>query len=103
VHGGHFFSAALSAASDDLTPPTDYLHAKLQQSDIVFLGTKHKTPEILEFIAGLIPSLKSLGVTHLGLEIPSDQQEKIDSFMGTGNGLDDIRGGKGVKSPADDL
>jgi hypothetical protein len=50
---------------------------------------KKQTP--MRFIAGLIPSLKRLGVTHLGLEIPSDQQEKIDAFMRTGDGLDDIR------------
>jgi hypothetical protein len=30
-------------------------------------------------------------VTRLGLEIPSDQQEKIDAFMKTGDGLDDIQ------------
>lgn len=81
-----FFMPAFSAASDDLFPPADYLRAKLKQNDIVFLGTKHKKPEILRFIAELIPSLKDLGVTHLGLEIPSDQQEKIDAFMRTGEG-----------------
>jgi uncharacterized iron-regulated protein len=86
-----FYPPAFSAASDDLFLPSDYLHAKLQRNDIVFLGTKHKTPEILGFIAELIPSLKGLGVTHQGLEIPSDQQEKIDAFMRTGDGLDDIR------------
>ena len=85
------FPPALSAASDVLFPPADYLHSKLQKNDIVFLGTTHKKPEILEFIAELIPSLKGLGVTHIGLEIPSDQQEKIDTFMPTGKGLDAIQ------------
>ena len=30
------------------------------------------------------------GITHLGLEIRSDQQDKIDHFLQTGNGLSDI-------------
>ena len=93
---GFFFipvqMAAISATTgDNLFPPTDYIHSKLQQNDIVFQGTTHKKPEILEFIAELRPSLKGLGVSHIGLEIPSDQQEKIDAFMLTGKGLDDIQ------------
>jgi hypothetical protein len=56
-----FFMPTFSAASDDLFPPANYLRTKLQQNDIVFLGTKHKRPEILGFIAGLISSLKGLG------------------------------------------
>jgi hypothetical protein len=79
------FSLALSAAAgDNLFPPADYIHSKLQQNDIVFLGTTHKKPEILGFIAELIPTLEKYGVSHVGLEIPSDQQEKIDVFMKTG-------------------
>ncbi|MDB4303652.1 hypothetical protein N9934_02560 [Desulfosarcina sp.] len=69
---------AISAAGDKFFQPAEYLHSKLQQNDIVFLGTTHKKPEILSFIAELIPSLEGLGMFHLGLEIPSDQQEKID-------------------------
>jgi len=87
------------AGSNDLFPPTDYLHSKLQQNDIVFLGTTHKKPDILGFIAELIPTLKSIGVTHVGLEIRSDQQEKIDAFMRTGNGLDDIKLHTQIDSP----
>jgi len=94
-----FFSPALSAAGDNLFPPTDYLHSKLQQNNIVFLGTTHKKPEILRFIADLIPSLKGRGVSHIGLEMPSDQQEKIDVFMKTGEGLDDIKLHTQINSP----
>jgi len=83
--------ALANASSDKLFPPTDYIQSKLQQHDIVFLGTRHKQPEILSFIAELIPSLKGLGVTHIGLEIPSDQQEKIDAFIETGKGMDSIQ------------
>jgi len=77
--------------SDGLFPPAEYIQTKLQQNDIVFLGTTHKRPKILKFIAELIPTLKKYGVTHVGLEIPLDQQNNIDSFMETGQGLDNIR------------
>ena len=94
------FSLALSAAAgDNLFPPADYIHSKLQQNDIVFLGTTHKKPAILNFIAELIPTLEKYGVSHVGLEIPSDQQEKIDVFMKTGNGLDDIKLHNQIDSP----
>jgi hypothetical protein len=82
---------ATGAAKDELFPPIEYIHAKLRQNDVLFLGTTHKEPKILGFIAELIPSLKKLGVSHIGLEITSDQQQKIDAFMRTGNGLDDIK------------
>ena len=93
------FPPAISAAGDELFPPADYLHSKLQQNDIVFLGTTHKKPEILGFIAELIPTLEKYGVSHVGLEIPSDQQEKIDVFMKTGEGLDDIKLHTQIDSP----
>ncbi len=79
------------AGDDRLYPPSDYIHTKLQQNDIVFLGTRHKQPQILTFIAELIPSLKGRGVTHIGMEIRSDQQEMIDTFMETGKGLENIQ------------
>ena len=88
-------AASVSIAGGDpfaiTTPPTEYLHSKLSNHDIVFLGTKHRQPRILNFIAELIPSLKELGVTHIGLEISSDQQENIDTYMNTGNGLQNIQ------------
>ena len=93
------FLPALSTASDNLFPPAEYIHSKLQQNDIVFLGTTHKKPEILKFIAELIPTLEKYDVSHVGLEIPSDQQEKIDVFMKTRNGLDDIKLHTQIDSP----
>jgi uncharacterized iron-regulated protein len=86
-----FFMPAFSAASDDLISPANYLRAKLKQNDIIFLGTTHRKPDILGFIADLIPSLKGLGVTHISLEIPSNQQKKIDTFIKTGDGLTEIQ------------
>ena len=82
--------APAHAAHGQLFQPADYIHAKLQQNDIVFLGTRHKRLKILRFIADLIPSLKGVGVTHIGLEIPSDQQERIDNYMQTGSDLNSI-------------
>ncbi len=80
-----------SMAKDDTFPPAKYLSSKLQKNDIVFLGTRHKQPLILKFIARVIPSLIGIGVTHIGLEIPSDQQANIDVYMKTGNELPDIQ------------
>jgi len=70
--------------------PQPYVLEKLKSHDIVFLGTTHKKEAILKFVAGLIPCLHETGTTHFGLEISSDQQDKIDSFVQTGNGLDEI-------------
>ena len=88
-------AASVSIAGGDpfaiTAPPTKYIHSKLSNHDIVFLGTKHRQPRILNFIAELIPSLKELGVTHIGLEISSDQQGNIDTYMETGEGLSEIQ------------
>jgi uncharacterized iron-regulated protein len=83
-------SPSLLIAAEELFPPAEYIQTKLQQNDIVFLGTRHKLPEILAFIAELIPKLKEQGVTHIGVEIPSDQQDKLETFMKTGKVLDTI-------------
>ena len=94
-----FPPAIFAAASDNLFPPAEYTHSKLTQNDIVFLGTTHKNPEILSFIASLLPSLKGWGVSHIGLEIPSDQQERIDVFVKTGEGLKNIKLHTQIDSP----
>jgi len=79
-----------SAADDELFPPAEYIQTKLQQNDIVFLGTRHKQPDVLAFIAEIIPNLQKLGVTYIAVEVPSDQQDKIDTFMKIGEGLDTV-------------
>ena len=71
--------------------PQSYVLAKFQTHDIVFLGTRHKQPPILEFISEIITVLHDSGVTHIGLEIESDQQGKIDQFVKNGTGLNDIQ------------
>jgi hypothetical protein len=70
--------------------PPPYVLEKLKSSDIVFLGMTHKRPVLLEFVRDLVPHLHEMGVTHLGLEIPSDQQRSIDRFLNTGESLDKI-------------
>ena len=66
--------------------PRAYILDKFQSHDLVFLGTRHKREPILQFISNLIPILHDAGVTHIGLEICSDQQDKIDHFIETGAG-----------------
>jgi hypothetical protein len=70
--------------------PKDYVLNKLQSHDLVMLGTRHKREPVLQFISDLIPALHNAGVTHIGLEICSDQQDKIDRFIKTGTGLNGI-------------
>jgi len=50
----------------------------------------HRQPPILKGIAELIPRLPDTGVTHDGVEIASDQPVKIDQFIQTRTGLNDI-------------
>lgn len=86
-----FLTLTKSIASDELFQPAEYIQSKLKENDILFLGTTLRKPKILLFLAELIPELKQVGVTHIGVEIPSDQQAKIDYFMKTGDGLDNVQ------------
>lgn len=67
-----------------------YVLEKLKSHDIVFLGTTHKKPAVLKFIADLIPHLKDAGVTHVGIEMPTDHQGGLNSYLNTGTGLTNI-------------
>jgi hypothetical protein len=71
--------------------PQSYVLNKFKTNDIVFLGTRHKRPPILNFISEIITVLHDSRVTYIGLEIESDQQHKIDKFIKTGAGLSDIQ------------
>ena len=66
--------------------PKEYVPDKFQSHDLIMLGTRHKQETILKFISDLIPAMHNAGVTHIGLEICSDQQDKIDHFIKTGIG-----------------
>jgi uncharacterized iron-regulated protein len=70
--------------------PAAYMIQKLKSHDIVFLGTTHKKPAILQFIVDLILHLKDLDVTFIGLEMPTDQQSGLNAYLSTGTGLANI-------------
>lgn len=70
--------------------PIPFILDKVKDHDVVLLGTTHNRPDILAFIAQLLPRLPYVGVTHIGLEIATDQQAKIDSYIKEGKGLEDI-------------
>ena len=81
----------LSASEHKIySDPRLYVLERLKSSDIVFLGMTHRRPPLLEFVRNLLPRLHEAGVTHLGLEIPCDQQRSIDRFLDTGESLDQI-------------
>jgi uncharacterized iron-regulated protein len=79
--------------------PISFVLNKTVPHDVLFLGTTHQQPRILDFISRLIPRLHESGITHVGLEISSDQQENIDRFMNSGTGLADIRIFPGIDCP----
>ena len=69
--------------------PQHYVLEKSRSHDVVFLGTTHRQPAILDLISNLLPLLTRAGVTHLGLEIGSDQQDLIDAhILGDGDPLE---------------
>jgi hypothetical protein len=68
-----------------------YVLDKLRTHQIVLMGTIHRKPQILDLTARLLPQLTPVGVTHLALEVSSDQQANIDRFLQTGMGLGDIQ------------
>ena len=84
-------------AGEYYTDPISYVIEKFGTNDIVFLGTSHQKPPILNFISNLIPKLNEAGVSHICLEAPSDQQDNIDNYIRTGDGLSDIE----IWSPID--
>lgn len=69
---------------------TVYVLERLACNDIVFMGTTHKQPAILALITNLLPDLRSRRVTHIAVEISSDQQLLLDRYMQSGSGLDAI-------------
>ncbi len=70
--------------------PKSFFMEKMNSHDVVLLGAKHNQPSTSFFLIDILPVLAGFGVTHVGLEIASDQQPKLDSFACSGVGLDDI-------------
>ena len=85
-----FSTTAFALEPEIYSEPREYVIEKLKSNDVVFLGMTHKKPRLLEFVGGLMPYLQEMGVTHIGLEIPSDQQCSIDRFLATGGSLSQI-------------
>jgi uncharacterized iron-regulated protein len=86
------FTSIVSGSDYEVnTNAQSYILKKLKTHHIVFLGTTHKKPAILQFLSELIPALHDAGVTHIGLEIAFDQQTKIDNFIQTGKKLANIQ------------
>ena len=83
--------AGMAQPFDGNPPPRCYIVEKLKTHDIVFMGTTHKQPRILQFIGTLLPHLHRAGVTHVALEIASDQQNCIQHFLNGGTGLDSVK------------
>lgn len=89
-----------SQAFDTGFAPRHYVIEKLKTHDMVFMGTTHQQPRILQFIGALLPDLHAAGVTHVALEIASDQQERIQQFLTNGAGLDEIELHAAIACPA---
>jgi len=70
--------------------PKSFFMSETDSHNVILLGTKHNQPSISLFLTAILPTLAASGVTHVGLEITSDQQPKIDNFTRTGSGLDEI-------------
>ena len=83
-------AVAASAAVPPAKAPVDFVRSRAAGHDVLLLGTRHRQPAILGFVEGLLPALRAAGFTHVGLEIGSDQQARIDGFMATRRGLEDI-------------
>ncbi len=79
--------------------PRPFFLSKLQSYDVILLGTKHDQPATTHFLMDILPILAGFGVTHVGLEITSDQQKRIDKFAATGAGRDDIEVFHVIDSP----
>jgi hypothetical protein len=77
-----------------------YVLGKFSTNDIVLMGTTHKQPAILNFMAGLVPRLRIAGVTHLALEITSDQQTHLDRFLTTGRAVESIALHEAIDCPS---
>lgn len=72
------------------SPAQTYVLEKLCNNDLVFMGTTHQQPAILDLMAGLLPRLRGSGATHLALEIASDQQVHIDQYLSGQASMDEI-------------
>ena len=99
LFGGCFIAATGISSFVPTNEPISFVLEKAGKHDVVFLGTTHQQQRILRFISNMIPHLHESGITHIGLEISSDQQRHLDRFMSTGTGLSNIRVFEGIDCP----
>ena len=85
------FLVPLSVEAASSVEPIPFILDKARENDVILFGTTHKRDEILDLLAELLPQLAQSGITHIGLEIDTDQQGAIEHYMDTGNGLDEIQ------------
>jgi len=72
--------------------PVNYLVKKALDNRIILVGTHHKNDHIHDIIISSLPLLaESAGVNTLFMEIPSSQQEAIDSFLKQKADVENIR------------
>jgi len=95
---GVFYGASL-AWPDETREPRPFVLGKLEGNDLVFMGTTHRQPVILSFLEALLPSLRDHGVTHLALEIASDQQANLDGYLNGDNRLAAVKLHAAIECP----
>lgn len=76
-----------------------YTLEKLAAHDIVFMGTTHKQPAVLAFVSDILPQLYEAGITHIAIEVASDQQDRIDRYIASGEGLAEIELHQAIECP----
>ena len=85
-------STLISYVNQNKQNPTDYLVSKLRDNDIILLGERHNHSHQLEMVKSFIQRLsKELPSTILALEISTDEQNRINCFLKTGTGLEEIK------------
>lgn len=85
-------NSLISYINQNKQDPTDYLIIQLRNNDIILLGERHNQDHQLEMVKSFIQKLsKELPSTILALEVSTDEQDRLDYFMETGTGLEEIK------------
>lgn len=85
-------STLISYINENKKEPLDYLVSKLKDNDIVLLGERHNQNHQLEMLEDFIQRRSiELPPTILALEISTDEQNRVNHFLETGLGLEEIR------------
>ncbi len=85
-------STLISYVNQNKQNPTDYLVSKLRDNDVILLGERHNQGHQLKMVNSFIQRLsKEHPSTILALEISTDEQNRVDYFLETGTGLEEIK------------